>query len=107
MENSDLIREVYDLLKEFIALMVPLRNDPQRKMMMDGILLSIINSRYVYLYGLTKQRLNQIELTALKKVRLSGVAMELIEFAEDYEEAKNKIKEYRDWYLKHPCSYKK
>ena len=45
------------------------------------------------LYGLTKQRLNQIELTALKKVRLSGVAMELIEFAEDYEEAKNKIKE--------------
>ena len=59
------------------------------------------------LYGLTKQRLNQIELTALKKVRLSGVAMELIEFAEDYEEAKNKIKEYRDWYLKHPCSYKK
>ena len=56
MENSDLIREVYDLLKEFIALMVPLRNDPQRKMMMDGILLSIINSRYVYLYGLTKQQ---------------------------------------------------
>ena len=36
-----------------------------------------------------------------------SVAMELIEFAEDYEEAKNKIKEYRDWYLKHPCSYKK
>ena len=57
MENSsDLIREVYELLKEFIALMVPLRNDPQRKMMMDGILLSIINSRYVYLYGLTKQQ---------------------------------------------------
>ena len=23
------------------------------------------------------------------------------------QQAKNKIKEYRDWYLKHPCSYKK
>lgn len=53
---NDLIREVYDLLKEFIGLMVPLRNDPQRKIMMDGILLSIINSRYVILYGLTKQQ---------------------------------------------------
>lgn len=54
--NDDLTREVYTLLKEFIALLVPLRNDPQRKMMMDGILLSIINSKYVCLYGLTKQQ---------------------------------------------------
>ena len=69
MENSDLIREVYDLLKEFIALMVPLRNDPQRKMMMDGILLSIINSRYVYLYGLTKQQ-EEMQKRLLKLLEL-------------------------------------
>lgn len=46
------IFQIYEYLKQYIEKMVPIGKDPERQLMMDGILLSIISDRYVHLTGL-------------------------------------------------------
>lgn len=48
--------EIYQYLKDYISESIPIGKDPDRQLMMDGILLSIINDRYIHLTGLSSTK---------------------------------------------------
>lgn len=90
--DNEFTREIYDCLKELISLVVPFRNDPQRLLMMDGILLSIINCKYVLLCGLTKQQHEmQKRLVKLILIRFPEYLKETKKYPVFYVESINKM----------------
>lgn len=55
-EEDKWINDIFLNLEKFISLIIPIKDEPDRGLMANGIMLSIIKGRFIHLIGLSQTR---------------------------------------------------